>query len=151
MKREDLNDLVLIQENQASRNSDVCIDPNSLSRVLRNLFHIAFSNTTTGYIKIGYYFRDGNATFYILDSGHGYEKCRDFLNAENLNEALGRHDDTYSAINLTLSRKLILLMGGKIWVEKNGIAGTALYFSVPARDAGTTHIINKYSNTRIAI
>jgi two-component system, sensor histidine kinase len=152
MKREDLNDLVLIQENQASKNSDVCIDPNSISRVLRNLFLIAVSNTTSGYIKIGYYFRDGNATFYILDSGQGYEKCRDFLNADNLNEALRRYNDTYSAINLTLSRKLVMLMGGNIWVEKNGIAGTAMYISVPAREVATTHVsINKYSNTRIAI
>jgi len=152
MKREDLNDLVLIQENQGSRNSDVYIDPNSISRVLRNLFQIAVSNTASGYIKVGYYFRDGNATFYTLDSGNGFEKCRDFLDSDNLNEALGRHDDTYSAINLILSRKLIVLMGGKIWIEKNGIAGTALYFSVPAREAETTNLsIHKYSNTRIAI
>ncbi len=152
MKREDLNDLVLIKENQVSGNSDVYIDPNTLSRVLRSLFHNAISNTASGYIKIGYYFRDGDATFYILDSGNSYEKCRDFLVSENMNEALGRHDDTYSAINLTLSRKLIMLMGGKIWIEKNGIAGTALYFSIPAKEAETERVsINKYLNTRIAI
>ena len=152
MKREDLANLVLIQESQAGKNSEIFIDAHRVSRVLRNLFHNSLSNTTSGYIKIGYYFRDGNATFYVLDSGNGYEKCRDFLITDNLNEALRMHNDTGSAINLTLARKLIMLMGGKIWVESNGFAGTAMYFSVPAREAVTSHVsINKYSNTRIAI
>jgi signal transduction histidine kinase len=152
MKRDDSDDLVLVHENQAIINSEVCIDANRISRVIRNLFHNALSNTASGYIKIGYYFRDGNVTFYVLDSGHGYEKCRDFLLTDNLNESLRKHNDTGSAITLTLARKLVMLMGGTIWAESNGLSGTAMYFSVPAREAETTHVsINKYSNTRIAI
>jgi signal transduction histidine kinase len=152
IKREDLDELVLIQENQTVKNSELYIDANRVSRVIRNLFLNALSNTGSGYIKLGYYFRDGNVTFYILDSGHGYEKCRDFLLTDNLNESLRRYNDTSSAINLTLTRKLIMLMGGKIWAESNGLSGTAMYFSIPAREVGAAHVsINKYSNTRIAI
>lgn len=152
IKREDNNDLVLILENQAGRNNDLLIDANRVSRVIRNLFYNALTSTSSGYIKLGYYFRDGFATFYIHDSGHGFEKCRDFLDSENLNEALKRHNDTGTAVNLTLARKLVSLMDGKIWAEANGVTGTALYFSIPAKEAGSTHIsISKYSNTRIAI
>jgi signal transduction histidine kinase len=152
LKREDHRDLVLILENQAHRQSEVFIDSNRVSRVIRNLFQNALHNTRSGYIKIGYYFRDGNVTFYVLDSGTGFQKCREFLNSVNLNESLQLHNDTCSAINLTLARKLITLMDGNIWVENNGPAGTGMYFSVPAREADSPKVsLNNYNNTRIAI
>jgi K+-sensing histidine kinase KdpD len=152
LKREDHKDLVLILENQANRQMEVLIDSNRVSRVIRSLFQNALHNTKSGYIKIGYYFRDGFVTFYVLDSGLGYSKSREFLQTDNLNESLSKHNDTSSAINLTLARKLISIMSGKIWVECNGLAGTGMYFSVPAKEAGTPRVsINKFSNSRIAI
>ena len=120
--------------------------------MIRTLFLTALSNTPSGYKKVGHLLKDGNVTFYVLDSGQGYEKCRDLLQSDNINEALQKYNDTTSAVNLTLARKLVELMGGRIWIENNGIAGTGLYFSIPAREAVTTHVsINKYSNTKIAI
>jgi signal transduction histidine kinase len=152
LKREDHKDLVLILENQANRQMEVLIDSNRVSRVIRSLFQNALHNTKSGYIKIGYYFRDGNVTFYVLDSGQGYQKCLEFLNSNDLNESLRLHDDTSSAINLTLARKLISLMEGTVWVESNGPAGTGLYFSIPAREADAQKVtLNHYNNTRIAI
>jgi signal transduction histidine kinase len=153
LMREDHKDLVLILENQAKKQDSVYIDSDRVSRVIRNLFQNALLNTRSGYIKIGYFLNENNATFYIKDSGNGFEKCNEFLHSDNINDFLCRHNDTSSAINLTLARKLVNLMGGKVWVENNGISGTAMYFSIPAaRDAGTSQVsINKYSNTRIAI
>jgi light-regulated signal transduction histidine kinase (bacteriophytochrome) len=91
-------------------------------------------------------------TFYVLDSGQGFNKCKEFLQTENLNDSLSMHNDTSSAINLMLARKLITLMGGNIWIEGNGIAGTGMYFTVPVKEAESPQVsINKYSNTRIAI
>lgn len=152
LKREDHKDLVLILENQAHKQSEVFIDSHRVSRVIRSLFQNALHNTKSGYIKIGYYFRDGNVTFYVLDSGQGYLKCREFLNSQNLNESLRLHDDTSSAINLTLARKLISIMEGNIWVESNGLSGTGMYFSVPAREADSPNVsLNHFNNSRIAI
>jgi len=152
LSREDHHDLVLILENQANKQQEILIDSNRVSRVIRSLFQNALHNTKSGYIKIGYYFRDGNVTFYVLDSGHGYQKCREFLNSKDLNESLRLHDDTSTAINLTLARKIISLMEGTIWVESNGPAGTGLYFSIPAREADAPNVtLNQYNNTRIAI
>jgi signal transduction histidine kinase len=152
LKREDHKDLVLILENQFSNQTDVCIDSSRVTKVIRNLFRNALINTKSGYIKIGYYFRDGNATFYVLDSGKGYLKCKEFLQTENLSDSLGRHNDTCSAVNLMLARKLITLMGGNIWIEGNSISGTGVYFTVPVKDAEETQVsINEYANNRIAI
>jgi signal transduction histidine kinase len=152
LKREEHKELVLIFENQFSDQAEIYLDSNRVARVIRSLFQNALCNTTSGYIKIGYYFRDGNIIFYVLDSGQGYLKCKEFLQTMNLNDSLSRHNDTSSAINLTLARKLIILMGGTVWIESNGLSGTGMYFSVPAKEAGkSTVFISKYLNSKIAI
>jgi signal transduction histidine kinase len=152
LKREDQKELVLVLENQAFEQGEFFLDSNRVARVIRSLFQNAFNNTKSGYIKIGYYFRDSNAIFYVLDSGQGYLKCKEFLQTENLNDSLSRHNDTYSAINLTLARKLITLMGGTIWIESNGISGSGMYFSVPVKKAGKSKsLLNKSLNSKMVI
>ena len=156
LKREEYKDLVLILENQANKLTEVYIDTNRLTRVMRNLFQNALTYTKSGYIKVGYYLRDGNVIFYIHDSGAGYSKCKEFLQTDNLNESLSRHNDTSAAINLTLARKLITLMDGKIWVENNGLRGTGMFFSIPAKEVSKSSFPigkfeNRNSNTSIAI
>jgi len=60
--------------------------------------------------------------------------------------------DISSAVNITLARKLIGLLGGAVRIESNGSTGTGIYFSVPARAALNSEIsANKISNTMIAI
>jgi len=152
LKREDHKELVLVLENQLSDKDEVYVDSTRLTRVIRSLFQNALNNTESGYIKIGYYFRDSNLVFYILDSGNAYQKCHEFLQTQNLNESLGKHNDTCLAINLTLSRKLINLLGGKVWIEPNGPEGTGMYFSIPVNKVEKPKIIfNKFLNSRIAI
>jgi light-regulated signal transduction histidine kinase (bacteriophytochrome) len=152
IKREGHKDLELISENQASDLSEIFLDKNRVFRVIRSLFQIAVKNTKSGYIKVGYHFRDDYVTFYILDSGQGYFKCKEFLHTEDLNESLVQHNDMFTAINLTLAKKLIHMLGGTIWIECNGLTGSLINFSVPARAVATTDIkINKYINNVIAI
>jgi K+-sensing histidine kinase KdpD len=152
LKREEHKELVLVLENQLSEQPDVFLDSERTTRVIRSLFHNALSNTRSGYIKIGYYFRDSNLIIYVLDSGQGYLKCKEFLQTDDLNDSLRKHNDTCSAINLTLARKLIDLMGGRVWIESNGPSGTGMYFSVPVREGSCSNSIQtKYINSRIAI
>ena len=152
IRREGHKDLEIISENQDSDLSEVFLDKHRVFRVIRSLFQIAAKNTKSGYIKVGYHFRDDYVTFYVLDSGQGYFKCKEFLHTEDLNESLVQHNDMYTAINLTLAKKLIHMLGGTIWIENNGLTGSAINFSVPARSVTTTDIkINKYINTVIAI
>ncbi len=149
---EDHKDLELITEVPSSNSTEVLIDRNKLFRVIRSLFQNSIKNTKSGYIKIGYRFSDEMLTFYVLDSGQGYYKCREFLHSEDFNESLSLHNDTYSAINISLAKKLIQLLDGNIWIEKSEGTGTGMYFSIPAI-VGTTSNgnFNKYVNTMIAI
>jgi signal transduction histidine kinase len=155
--REELNkeghkDIELVTETQFSDSIEVIIDKNKIYRAIRSLFQNSLKNTKSGYIKIGYFLRDEKVNFYILDSGQGYFKCKEFLQSQDLNESLTLHNDTYTAINLTLAKKLIQMLGGTIFVECNGLTGTGIYFSIPVKLVASSNInINKYSNTMIAI
>jgi len=145
-------DLELVMEHQFSDSVEVIIDKNKIYRIIRSLFQNSIKNTKTGYIKIGYFLRDEKVNFYILDSGQGYFKCKEFLQTQDLNESLILHNDTYTAINLTLAKKLIQMLDGTIFIECNGLTGTGIYFSIPAKLVVNSTIgINKYSNTMIAI
>ncbi len=153
LKRDGQKDLELILSNQVSESTEVFLDKHRIFRVIRSLFQNAVRNTKTGYIKFGCNFMHDRVTFHVIDSGQGYFKCKEFLNTSDLNESLVQHNDMYTAINLTLSGKLVQMLGGTMWIECNGLAGTGIYFSVPVRIAGTTDIkkINKFNNSVIAI
>jgi signal transduction histidine kinase len=152
LKKEGHKDIELVTEIQFSNSTEVNIDKNKIYRVIRSLFQNSIKNTKSGYIKIGYFLRDDKVNFYVLDSGQGYFKCKEFIQTEDLNESLILHNDTYTAINITLARKLVEMLGGTIFVECNGLTGTGVYFSVPAKLVVSSDInINKYLNTMIAI
>jgi len=152
LKKEVYKDLTLITDSSFNEVTEVFIDSDRVFRVICNLFQNALKNTRSGYIKIGYSFRDNNVTFYVIDSGQGYFKCKEFLHTEDLNDSLTQYNDTISAINLTLAKKLISILGGTVWIECNGITGTGIYFSIPAKKAESSDIkINKYVNNMIAI
>jgi K+-sensing histidine kinase KdpD len=145
LKKEDSRDIVLVSESNLAETFDIIIDSDRVFRVMRNLFQNAVKNTHSGYIKIGYSFRDNELTFYVLDSGQGYFKCKEFLHTEDLNESLSKYNDTASAINLTLAKKIIQILKGSMWVECNGLTGTGIYFSVPVKIAESF----RYNNKRI--
>ncbi len=152
LNKEIYKDLTFITDKNIDEKTYVFIDSDRVFRVVRNLFQNAIRNTNSGYIKIGYYFRDNKITFYVIDSGQGYFKCKEFLHTEDLNDSLTRYNDTISAINLTLTKKLIIMLGGKVWIECNGITGSGIYFSIPAKTAESSDInINNLVNTVISI
>jgi signal transduction histidine kinase len=152
LHKEGHKDIELVTEIQFSNSIEVIIDKNKIYRVIRSLFQNSLKNTSSGYIKIGYFLRDDKVNFYILDSGQGYFKCKEFLQTEDLNESLILHNDTYTAINITLAKKLIQMLDGTISVECNGLTGTGIYFSIPVKVLANSNInINKYLNTMIAI
>lgn len=150
--KESKKELQLITEIQYSDSLEVIIDRNKVYRIIRSLFQNSVKNTKSGYIKVGYFHRDDNINFYVIDSGQGYFKSREFVNTNDLNESLILHGDTYTAVNITLAKQLIHMLDGTISVECNGLTGTGIYFSVPVRSIAISDLkINKFLNTMIAI
>jgi len=152
LKQEKYNDLIFVTDNQTFNNTEYLIDTNRVTRVIRNLFQNALNNTKSGYIKVGYNLMNDRFTFHILDSGQGYFKCKEFLMSQDIAQSLNMFNDTSTAVNMALTRKLIQLMKGSIWIECNGLTGSGIYFSVPAGVAvDAENRVTKFSNTMSAI
>jgi two-component system sensor histidine kinase EvgS len=152
LKKEKYKDVILVSDNQTFQNSEYLIDTNRVTRVIRNLFQNALNNTKSGYIKVGYFIKNDKLTFYVVDSGQGYYKCKEFLQSQEMTQSLSKFNDTFTAVGMTLTRKLIQMMEGSIWIESNGLTGSGIYFSVPVSSAvNSEDAMNKFSNTMSTI
>lgn len=148
LKQERYRDIIFVADSQPLQNSWYSLDMNRITRVIRNLFRNAVSCTRSGYIKAGYELSNEKLTFYVLDSGDGYFKCKEFLESQAMTQSMTKFNDTVTAVNLTLTRKLIQMMGGSLWIECNGFSGSAIYFSVPLNSKTKNEItIKTFSNT----
>jgi signal transduction histidine kinase len=152
LKKEKYKDVILVSDNQTFQNSEYLIDTNRVTRVIRNLFQNALNNTKSGYIKVGYFIKNDKLTFFVVDSGQGYFKCKEFLQSQDLTQSLSKFNDTFTAVSMALTRNLIQLMEGSVWIESNGLTGSGIYFSVPVSSAvNTEDAMNKFSNTMSTI
>lgn len=152
MTRYDNKTVELILDDKCIKPGSVYIDINKVSRVIRNLFQNALESTNNGYIRIGYNIDSDKITFHVLDSGQGFQNSNKFINSRIEDNLNGNAVDTKAAVNLILARKLVALMQGKIWVEKNGVTGTGAYFSLPLKEQLSTNGTGKREiRTRMAI
>lgn len=146
------DDIELVTESQFSESHDFFIDKARIYRIIRCLFQNSIQNTDSGYIKIGYFSSLNEVTFYVLDSGQGFLKTKEFLHTNDLTDSLTQHQDLSSAVNIALAKKLIQFLRGSYSIKCNGTSGTGIYFSIPIRVHPKTEIpINKYVNSMISI
>lgn len=145
-------ELELIAEVQSNNTFEVIIDKERVSRIIRCLFQNSLRNTKSGYIKVGYNFNDDNLNFYVLDSGQGYFKFKEFLQTQDMSKSMSENNDTSTAINIILSKNLLQMLGGTIRIECNGLTGSGIYFSIPSKKiSNTDYNINNYVTSMIAI
>jgi len=152
MGRFDHKSVELILEDRCIKNGNVYIDIDKVSRVIRNLFLNALENTQSGYIRIGYKIETDSVVFHVLDSGQGFQKSSLILCVKPGDRMSISSSDTHSAVSLILARKLVGLMNGEIWIEKNGVSGTGVYFSLPVKEpASKPGSFSHEIRTRMAI
>lgn len=125
----DRDNVTLVLEEQPS-SDEVFIEEEKINRVIKNLFHNALEHTLSGYIKIGYKKDRGKIIFYIIDSGNGYNLNKVLLSGKSLSKSYVTINNTFTTIGLILAKKLIYNMGGKLWIETNGVNGSGIYFSI---------------------
>lgn len=118
-----------------------------IKQVLSNLISNAIKFTKTGTVKFGYVIENTQIVFYVIDTGIGISK-------ENFNIIFERFRQVETPDNikmggtglgLPISKALVEMMGGKIWVESEPLKGSRFYFSIPYEKGNEEH--NKVSNT----
>ncbi|MDP2890940.1 MAG: PAS domain S-box protein [Bacteroidota bacterium] len=108
-------------------------DAERLMQIFNNLIGNAFKFTPEGKIEIGYQHKGKMVEFFVKDTGIGippeyHDKIFDrFRQVEDeKNRKYGGN-----GLGLAITKKLVELMGGKIWVDSNEGKGSAFYFTMP--------------------
>jgi two-component system sensor histidine kinase BarA len=133
VRKEDEKKVEVLTDFHINDSLRAIIDIKLINRAVRSLFQNSLKNTTAGYIKIGLTNTDDMLTFSVHDTGKSYDKFREFLDSDDINKSLALHDDVCSAINIILVKKIVRMLGGTIWIERNDAEGAVIYFSLPAK------------------
>ncbi len=126
---------IALHQNVDQRLGEIQADERKIKQVLLNLLSNALKFTPEGgRIEIGAGIADGMAEVSVTDTGIGippesqeavFEEFRQIGTAAKKVEGTG--------LGLTLSRKLIELHGGRIWVESELGVGSTFRFTLPLR------------------
>lgn len=116
-----------------NKSVQVLADPMRVRQILINMISNAVKYTEKGKIHIAIVLRQDDVRISIADTGIGIapEKLRNIY--ESFKDPNGKLSGDYdgSGLGLTLSKSLVQLMGGKIWVESDSGGGSIFYFTLP--------------------
>tara|TARA_R110002050_G_scaffold225943_1_gene361808 strand:- start:1706 stop:3676 length:1971 start_codon:yes stop_codon:yes gene_type:complete len=119
------------------KNISISTDAIKLKRILKNLLKNALKFTEEGYINYGYniYQVDDKTMvkFFIEDTGIGIHKDHQQLIFEVFRQADGSFGRKHEGMGVGLStaKKLIILLGGSIWVDSLEGNGSSFFFTIP--------------------
>lgn len=108
-------------------------DYQRINQILSKLLSNAFKFTKKGHIKFGYKIDGSDILFFIEDTGIGIipeqiDKIFDSFYQADL-ERTRNYGGT--GLGLSISKKLVNLLGGKIWVESQPRIKTTFFFTTP--------------------
>lgn len=134
---EKLNLKLINDSNNSQQEIYALTDNIRIKQVLSNLVDNAIKNTNTGYIRFGVDFTKYDDVeylkFYVKDSGIGipedkiniiFDRFRQ-IDESNTREIGG------TGLGLTISKKLVELLGGTLWVKSIINIGSEFYFTIP--------------------
>ena len=117
----------------SDKESIILADKTKVEQILYNLLKNAFKFTKEGAVNFGCALTDGQVQFWVEDSGKGiphqmhnaiFERFRR-VDKSPFNEEDG------SGLGLSISKSLVELMKGKMWVESEPGKGSKFTFSIP--------------------
>lgn len=113
-------------------------DPTRIRQILINLLGNAVKFTHTGGVSLSVResnLEDGSpcCLFAVKDSGVGIAQAKQAVIFESFAQADSSTTREFggTGLGLAISKKLVELMGGKIWVESEVNSGTTFYFKLP--------------------
>lgn len=112
----------------------ILTDAKRLSQVVGHLLSNAIKFTSSGFIELGYTFKDANnLLFYVIDTGVGLtaeEKKIIFNPFRQADDSITRHFSGMG-LGLAISKHIVERLGGRIWVDSTKNQGSTFYFSIP--------------------
>lgn len=111
----------------------IYVDPERIREVITNLFDNAVKYTEEGKITIGMHTEDKSATIHVTDTGAGIPK----EDIPHLFQKFYRVDNSATrqiggtGLGLFISRKIIELYNGRVWVDSVSGEGSTFNISLP--------------------
>ncbi|MFH0756885.1 MAG: ATP-binding protein [Bacteroidota bacterium] len=108
--------------------------------VLNNLLENAVKFTKTGTITFGYVYLEAETVsgedallFYVKDTGCGISKNKTGIIFDRFVKLVDKNETVLrgAGLGLSISKDLVKLMGGDIWVESDTGVGSKFYFTLP--------------------
>jgi len=136
----DKKELVIVMHHDC-KGIVVKADPIRLEQVFRNLLSNAVKFTEKGKVEMGCIKSDDYYTFYVKDTGIGVQAENHqiifdrFMKIDNNKQHLYRG----TGIGLYLTKQLVEMFGGKIWLESQLGEGACFYFTIPVKPALISH------------
>jgi CheY-like chemotaxis protein len=125
---------IILEKNSSDDLGLIQTDSGRLQQIFNNILSFSLRNTNKGLIKFGYNLKDPKTiVFYVIDTGIGLGKD----DLKLLFDYFWQFEDiTHQrlvgiGLGLTISKILIELFGGKMWVTSELNVGTEFYFSLP--------------------
>jgi signal transduction histidine kinase/ActR/RegA family two-component response regulator len=116
-------------------NNVLITDGNRVRQVLSNLINNAIKFTESGVVEFGYInnSEDRNIQFFVRDTGIGIPPDKIELIFEQFRQVEEGTTRKYggTGIGLFISKHIVNLLGGKIWVESMLGEGTSFFFTIP--------------------
>lgn len=111
-------------------------DAQRLRQVMSNLLDNALKFTEEGFIKYGFEVKGSKVLFYVKDSGIGIPEDSLEVIFERFKKLHRSSDQLYrgTGLGLALTKKVVGLLGGKIWAESVVDAGSTFYFELPCKE-----------------
>lgn len=112
----------------------IVADSNRLHQIFNNLISNALKFTSHGSIEIGYRVARPMIEFFVKDTGIGilpefHEKIFERFRQVELEKT---RKFGGNGLGLAITKNLVEMMGGKIWIESEFGTGSAFYFTLPA-------------------
>ncbi len=128
-------DLILNLDNRSDE-FYIVTDPGKLKQVLINLLKNALKFTEKGFIEFGYdHIYEGQQKllkFYVKDTGIGIEDKYHDVIFNIFRQIDDSHTRKYSGtgIGLSIAKRIVEMLGGKIWLESESGKGSVFYFTL---------------------
>jgi two-component system sensor kinase FixL len=116
----------------------IVFEPTRIMQVFQNLLSnaVKYMDKPKGQIKVNCVEEDGFWKFSIADNGPGIEE-KNFERIFKIFQTLTPRDEFESTgIGLTITKKIVELYNGKIWVESKPGHGSTFFFTLPKQEMG---------------
>lgn len=123
-----------VKHGLSEEKASIYSDSIRLYQILSNLMSNAIKFTDQGYIELGYFKEAADQlVFYIRDTGIGIPPNMHKTIFERFRQVDESFTRSYggTGLGLTICQGLVQLLGGRIWVESDGINGSTFYFTLP--------------------